>query len=128
MSLSNRGAGLLLALSAAGVLVAGVVGAHLQDERLSKPGTCPSGSHLVAYEDGSGACYWNGSDDRDVVQRDGHDIQWPENTFHWDCRVMGNNICGPDVLQDLCGPIGDECPSPAQYRLMEEADKPASTR
>lgn len=52
--------------------------------------TCPtpaSSPDLVTYEDGSGVLY----------QGDKEIRTYPEDTFPWDCRTMGNKTCGADM-------------------------------
>jgi hypothetical protein len=58
-------------------------------------GSCPSASHLMAFEDGSGACYADGGQERYPIRVRGAELAWPEDTFPWDCHLDGNRICGP---------------------------------
>lgn len=47
--------------------------------------TVPKGTTIDFWEDGSGVKY----------DADGNEIAtYPEGTFPWDCRTMGNRICG----------------------------------
>lgn len=46
----------------------------------------PPSTFLDTYEDGSGVLY--DADDNEIAT-------YPEGTFPWDCRTMGNRICGP---------------------------------
>lgn len=58
---------------------------------------CPAGSYLASYEDGSGACYANGTEAQFPIVVHGVAVTWPENTFPWNCHVDGNGICGSDL-------------------------------
>lgn len=82
MNLTARGA--VLALAVPVLLLGGIAVKQAVD---SKP-SCPSGSALTVYEDGTGVCY---TEDKMEVGT------FPGGTFKWDCRTMGNKVCGQDI-------------------------------
>jgi hypothetical protein len=88
-----------MTLTRRGVVVAAVLIAAAMtitpDTTADTAPLCPPASHLVQFEDGSGGCYADGGAEQFPVFVNGADVVWPENTFPWDCAVMGNRVCGP---------------------------------
>lgn len=58
---------------------------------------CPAGSYLASYEDGSGACYANGTEAQFPIIVHGAEVTFPEGTFPWNCHTDGNRVCGSDL-------------------------------
>lgn len=82
--------------------------------KAADPHACPTGSSLLTYEDGSGGCYQPGNT-KPV-------LSWDEDTFPWDCRTMGNQICGPTVSAGDCTYFADgsgQCPGERIPTLTE---------
>lgn len=99
MTLSLRGRRLAFGLAATVAFSAGAT-AQLWNpytRAAEQTSLCPSGSHLVAFEDGSGGCYADGGEERYPIKITGAELVWPENTFPWDCRTMGNRRCGGTI-------------------------------
>lgn len=69
-------------------LVAGLSHAALTEEAPAAP-AAPVAYFVEVEEDGSGVQYIRGQ----------KVATFPEGTFEWDCRAMGNGVCGAGMVQ-----------------------------